>query len=194
MFLFFDTETSGLWRETLDPLDPSQPDLIQIGAKLFDPNWKLAGAVYNLIRPVGWSIEPEAQAVHGISDGRCAKYGVRLAAALSDFHDLTENSRSLVGHHVFFDWRVIKCAIHRAGGEGLWWQKVSGRLECTMELATPHCQLPGQFGSFKFPSLDEAHGFFFPDRPFKAAHDANADLDATVSIYRAIKERTNANG
>lgn len=49
-------------------------------------------------------------------------------------------------------------------------------LPCPMLLSTDLCKLPGQFGGFKWPKVEEAHSYFFPDIPYvekhRAAHDA----------------------
>lgn len=188
MRLFFDTETSGLWRSDLAWDDPSQPDLAQVGARLYDMEWRCTGSFTLLIKPDGWSMEPGAEAHHGISEMRCARHGVPLVAALSALAGLTANARQLVAHHVEFDRAVIRAAIQKVGGSGLWWQKKADSFFCTMEAMTPVCQLPGQWGSFKFPSLEEAHRHLFPAEKFDTQHDAESDLLACLRIFRQLEE------
>lgn len=187
MRVAFDTETSGLVRPDIASDHASQPDLVQLGVKLYDAQWRVTGKATFLIRPDGWSIEPEAEAHHGISEARCARHGVPLVAALAALQALCSNARQIIGHHVDFDRRIIRRAIERAGGQGIWWEKRAADFVCTMEASTPILQLPGQYGSFKFPSLEEAHRHFFPGEDFVTQHDAESDLDATVRIFRELQ-------
>lgn len=188
MLLVFDTESSGLLKAELDPLDPAQPHMVQLGAQLFDAQWRKRAHLTVLIKPSGWEIEPGAEAVHGISTQTCHRYGVELAAALVPFRALVMTASRIVGHHVQFDRRVIGSAIHRAGGDGNWWARAAGKLCCTMETATPVLNLPGEFGA-KFPSLEEAVTGLCPGREFPVKHDADSDIAATLAVYRALLDR-----
>ena len=187
MRIAFDTETSGLIRGELAPDHPSQPNLVQLGAKLYDAQWRVTGSITLLIQPDGWSMEPEAERHHGISEARCVRHGVPLVAALATFQALAANARQVIGHNVQFDRGIIKLACLRAGGAGLWWDKKAQQFFCTMEASTPVLQLPGQWGQFKYPSLEEAHRHFYPADAFETAHDAEGDLLATVRIFRALE-------
>lgn len=188
MFLVFDTETSGLRREGVDLLDPSQPRMIQIGAQLFDGKWVKRGGMLALIKPDGWSIEPEAQDVHGISEARAARYGIPLVSALGMFKALSEKAEFIIGHNLLFDRGVVTSELHRIGAAGLWWQRRMEAFRCTMEAATPILQLPGQFG-FKYPTLEEAHHFLLPALDYHSQHDAEPDLEATARVYRELDAR-----
>ena len=187
MRIVFDTETSGLVRGDLPPDHASQPNLVQLGAKLFDAKWVCTGSVVLLIKPDGWSIEPEAERHHGISEARCAKHGVPAVAALAAFQALAENARQVIGHNVDFDRRVMRNAIRRAGGRGIWWEQKAPQFFCTMEASTDVLRLPGVYGSFKFPSLEEAHRHFYPEDPFQTQHDAESDLMAAARVFRALE-------
>lgn len=189
MIAFLDTETSGLRKAGLDPLDPSQPHLLQLGCHLYATDWELVGRLKLLIRPDGWEVEPGAFTVHGIPTVRAQRYGVPLSAALVPFQALVANATRIIGHNVQFDAQVIATAIYRAGGSGNWWAKKRGALYCTMEGSAEPCGLPGQFGEPKFPSLEEALAILLPGQPFHVKHDAESDLIATVALYRELIRR-----
>lgn len=184
MLLVFDTETSGLWRDDLDVQDPSQPHLVQLGAQLFDLDYRRRGHMNVLIKPEGWEIEQEAASVHGISTATCHRYGVPLVAALSTFQGLVACASRIIAHHALFDRRVVAAAIFRAHGTGVWWQRCGTKMFCTMETATPVLKIQGEFGD-KFPSLEEAVAMLAPGTP-KPTHDADTDISATVAVYRAL--------
>ncbi len=188
MRLFYDTETTGLWRDDLPFDDPSQPRLCQIGLQLYDAAWKRTGIFTALIKPDGWSIEPEAERHLGISEARCARHGVPIVAALTVLQAFSATARQIAAHHNEFDRKVIRRELAALGSDGLWWQRKAPAFVCTMETSTPICQLPGEFG-FKYPSLEEAHRFLYPGETYTTAHDAEADVEALVRVFRALDER-----
>lgn len=191
MFLGIDAETSGLAREGLPPEDPAQPHLVQLGLKTWDAEWRPRCAVSLLVRPEGWSIEPEAQRVHGITDARAARFGVRLGAALLLLQDLAATAKTIFAHNMQYDRLIITAAIFRAGGSGTWWARRANDMRCSMEEATPHCQLKGEYGGYRFPSLEEAHAILCPELPtFKSRHDALEDIEAAAQVLRAIDRRS----
>lgn len=186
MIAFVDTETSGLWRDDLPPEDPSQPHLCQIGIKRF-AGGRVVGQFTALIAPDGWSMEPGAQAVHGIREIDCVRHGLPLARALAAFAANVEAATIVAAHNMNFDRRVIEASLRRVGAKAGWWLAKRNNFRCTMEAATPLCQLPGQFGSFKFPSLEEAHRILVPTVPFDGtSHNVDDDIAAGFRIYQAI--------
>lgn len=188
MRLAFDTETTGLVRKDLPNSDPSQPHLIQLAAKLFSPKWEVKGSLKVLIKPDGWSIEPAAAEIHGITEAACARYGVPLGAALLLFKSLADQASEVGAFNLHsFDRNVIGTACYRAGGVGLWWTQAARKMECIMEASAPVCELPGEFGGFKHPSLTEAH-LRLVGLPYEGRHDAEEDLDAAARVWRALKD------
>lgn len=188
MLLILDTETSGLLRDDLAAEDPSQPHLVQLGAQLFSQDGTKRGHLNVLIKPDGWSIEPQAQQVHGIDVQVCHRFGVDVVFALGVLQGMVGCAARIVAHNMNFDRKVIASAIHRAGGTGLWWQRAGSRMFCTMEAATPVLKLEGKFGH-KFPSLTEAMAGLCPDYPFVERHDADSDVAATAELYRALQRQ-----
>lgn len=186
MRLFYDCETSGLWKEELDWDDPSQPRLLQLGLHFYDAKWNRTGHFVSMIRPDGWSIEPGAEEHHGISEARASRHGVPLVAALTVLQAFSANARRIIAHHNEFDRRVIRAELRRCGSDGLWWQKKAPLFFCTMEASTPVCQLPGQFG-FKFPSLEEAHRHFYPAQEYTTKHEADSDTGACADVFRGLQ-------
>src|SRR5215216_6018541 len=86
MKLFFDTETTGL-PEYKKKHDLSvQPHVIQLAALLTDDSGNTKGEFNTLIKPAGWTVPAEAQAVHGISQEDCERYGIEIRSALGMFN------------------------------------------------------------------------------------------------------------
>ncbi len=52
-------------------------------------------------------------------------------------------------------------------------------------------QIPGEYGAYKWPQLQEAYKHFF-NKEFDNAHDALADVTACKDVYFAI-QNSNSN-
>lgn len=189
MRLIYDTESTGLDRRDLPADHPSQPSICQIGLQLFTPTWERVGLFSALIKPDGWSMEPEAEKHHGISEARCARYGIPIAVALGVLQSYAAVARQIVAHNNEFDRKLIRGELARLKASGLWWQSRASAFVCTMEILTPVMKLPGPFGDFKFPSLEEAHHFLFPTVDYVTQHSAEADTTALARICRELDSR-----
>lgn len=188
MHLFFDTETTGMAKFGAPPEDPAQPHLVQLGAILCDADGRVRAEMNLLIKPDGWTIEPQAQAVHGISVEQCEEFGVSRKAALLLFYRMAMSARKLVAHNIEFDLLVLRAALHRASVDPTWLD--SGKLAwtCTMKDATNVLQIPGKRGGFKWPNLAEAHRHLL-GCDFDGAHDAMEDVRACKRVFYALQER-----
>ena len=58
---------------------------------------------------------------------------------------------------------------------------------CTMQASTDYCKIPGPYG-YKWPKLSELHMKLFGEY-FEEAHDAAADINATVKCFWELKRR-----
>lgn len=189
MILVIDAETSGLLRDDLPAESPEQPHLVQIGAHLFDPTYEPLCILETLIRPNGWSIEPEAYAVHGIDEARCSRFGIDVRVALAALQQMSVRARVIVAHHMNFDRKIIAAQLARIGSDGSWWQRQSAKFRCTMEMSVEHCRIPGEFG-LKYPSLAEAYRHFHPGLEYVPTHRVGDDIRACAAIYRKLQEIT----
>lgn len=190
MRLVLDTETSDLRKADLPADDPGQPQMCQLGAVLFDAAWRRRAAFVFLIKPDGWSMSPGAEAHHGITEAQCARFGVPALLALAAFQQLAKSAMQVLAHNMEFDRAVIASELRRLETDTHWWARCAPRLFCTMEATTDVCRLPGEFGGFKFPSLEEAIRCLYPERAdFTTSHDAEADLMAAADVAKALEQR-----
>jgi DNA polymerase-3 subunit epsilon len=192
--LVFDVESTGLLRPGLSVWD--QPSIVEIAAAIFDDQDIEVAGFHAIVRPTRASIEPEAEAVHGISEARAHRVGVPIEGPLVLFQTLVEKATEIVAFGMEFDRKLIAAEIERAGGSGRWWTAAGSRLKCCMERATDLCRLPGKFGDWKFPTLEQAHAKLIPDwngnrgiyqEPWKSSHRALDDVEATLRVWRAIQ-------
>ncbi len=186
MILFFDTETSGMIQRNLPVDDPAQPRLVQLGALLTEEDLTPRAEIALLVQSEGVKFHPKAVEVHGITEESADRGGVPMLVALALFSNLCRRARLVVAHNMAFDSEVMGCQFKRVGKPNpLDFPHLA--FECTMKALTPIIKLPGRYGDYKWPSLEEAHRFFF-DEGFEGAHDALADVRACSRVWKALRD------
>lgn len=180
MYIFFDTETSGLPKNRNAPASAGDnwPRIVQLGWALFDANGRRIDGHSHLIKPVGFTIPAEATRIHGITTARAVAQGAPLAEVLRLFATAVPQGKALVAHNIAFDEPSVASEFLRAGME---LPLKSQRRFCTMKLSTDYCGIPGPYGN-KWPSLSELHTHLF-GKPHKEAHDAAADIQACARCF-----------
>lgn len=100
--LFFDTETTGLPPKGCDPVTDFEryPHIVQISWSLNDRNMDF------IIKPDGWTIPPQATAIHGITN-EDAQNGVKLDFALRLFSMDLIRADKICAHNADFDIGMI---------------------------------------------------------------------------------------
>ncbi|HEY1033969.1 MAG TPA: exonuclease domain-containing protein [Pseudoxanthomonas sp.] len=185
--LFYDTETSDMPLWSKPSSDKDQPHILQVAALLVDASSRKTIASIDLtVRPDGWSINPEALAVHGITEEHARRVGVSETTALAALHDLWQRASTRVGHVESFDARIVRIALIRHGwGTSLADAWKAGSAECTAELSKPHVSPKGRA---RGPKLADAYRHYFgTDLP--DAHSARADAEACAAVYWAVRDR-----
>jgi len=185
MYLFFDTETTGLplnWKAPVTDLN-NWPRLVQIAWILSNESNNRIETGTFIIKPEGFTIPLEASRVHGISTERALKDGVELSSLLNKFNKLVDQADFIVAHNIAFDEKIIGAELIR--------NNVSTHFEtkpklCTMKSSTDYCQIQGPYG-YKWPKLSELHIKLF-GADFEGAHDAFADIDATEKCFWKLHE------
>lgn len=185
MYLFFDTETTGLpndWKAPVTDLN-NWPRLVQIAWLQYDSAGnKISGSNY-IITPDGFSIPEESSRIHGITNDRAIREGVELKSVLNNFHDLVAQSNYLVAHNMSFDEKIVGAEFLR--------NNMTNAIEpkskiCTMQKATNYCKIEGYYG-YKWPKLSELHEKLF-GVGFEEAHNAEVDINATAKCFWEMKK------
>jgi len=189
MYLFFDTETTGLpanWKAPVTDVD-NWPRVTQLAWQVYDEDGKLIRERCELIKPDGWVIPDEEFFIeNNMSTERCEKEGVNMIDILEDFVEQVDGAEYLIAHNMAFDEKVIGAEMVRA--------KLDFRAEpskvCTMQESINFCKMPPfKWGSYKWPKLIELHEKLF-DEGFDGAHDALADVSATARCFFKLKEKS----
>jgi len=186
MYLFFDTETTGLpksWKAPVSDLE-NWPHIVQIAWALFDDVGTQVGFRDHMIKPEGFVIPESATAIHGISTERALKEGRPSAEVLKEFSEAVLGAARLVAHNLDFDEKMVRVELLRHGmPDGL-----SGiRKICTMKSSTAYCQIPGPYGD-KWPKLSELHIKLF-EVDFEDQHNAASDVLCCAKCFFELRRR-----
>lgn len=185
MYLFFDTETTGLpkkWNAPANDLG-NWPRLVQIAWILYDKNGKNVCDKEYVIKPEGFEIPKESSDVHGITTDFALKRGRSLEKILREFSFSMSLSKYLIAHNMSFDEKIIEAEFIRKKIQKSLFepQKI-----CTKDISTNFCKIPGSYG-YKWPSLAELHMKLF-GRGFDDAHDAMVDVEACAKCFFELKK------
>lgn len=183
---FFDTETTGLPRDFKAPAsaDGNWPRMVQIAWIVTDKNGVTISEKSIIIKPVGFTIPPEAARIHHITQERALAEGMPLHEALDWFFADYKQCAHVVNHNAAFDVPVLMSEVLRINYP---LAPRSVTHHCTKAASTPVCMIPGPRGH-KWPTLQELHGFLF-GAPFSDAHDALVDVRATAKCFWELKRK-----
>jgi len=185
MYLFFDTETTGLplnWKAPVTDLN-NWPRLVQIAWLQYDKDGNKIGGNSYIIKPEGFTIPSDASKVHGISNAKAKSEGVALQEVLNDFQNLISQSKFLVAHNISFDEKIVGAEFLRMKMDN----SISTKKKiCTMLQSTNYCKIDGPYG-YKWPKLSELHYKLFRDH-FEEAHDAAVDINITAKCFWQLKK------
>lgn len=186
MYLFFDTETTGLpkdWRAPLTALD-NWPRLVQLAWLVSDENGKEISGDNLIIKPEGFIIPAEASNVHGITTERAIRDGISLESALEGFRDALASTKVTVAHNISFDEKIMGAEFLRKNMES---KLFDNPKICTMHKSTNFCKIDNGRG-YKWPKLMELYVILFNEE-FDGAHDALADVKACARCFFELKNR-----
>ena len=185
MYLFFDTETTGLPKNYKAPASDTKnwPRMVQIAWMRYTKTDDLIDSKMYIIKPEGYTIPKEASDVHGITTDRALAEGVDLTSVLNEFREEMIGSRVLIAHNISFDEKIVGAEFIRKKIESI--PNKLSRID-TMKEATDYCQLPGNYG-YKWPNLTELHTKLF-GKAFEGAHDALADVKACADCFFELKK------
>lgn len=181
--LFFDTETTGFPSRSLNIDDPKQPAICQLAAMLMEGD-KLINQISCIVKVGDKTIHPGAEKVHGISQDYSNEVGLDPLMAVMLFHAMLLKADQLVAHNLDFDLAMMRIEYVRHNLDDKFLDAIDGY--CTMTNSTDICQLPGKFGKFKWPKLEEAYKILVDENGFEGAHDALVDVRACIEVYKKL--------
>jgi DNA polymerase III epsilon subunit-like protein len=183
MYLFFDTETTGLPRRNADYRTEflAWPRLVELAWLLYDQDGNKLDEYHSIIKPVDYEIPAEVTKIHGISQERALQEGKSIKDALGGFLYALEYAEVLVAHNIAFDEGII-------GSEYARLNSLPGKLETIKKYDTtqsgPYCGMPPG----RRPRLGELYYCLF-NEGFDDAHTAMADTEALRKIFFELKKK-----
>jgi DNA polymerase III epsilon subunit-like protein len=186
MYLFFDTETTGLplnWKAPLEDLG-NWPRMVQAAWILHDEDGNEILNKDYIVRPDGFIIPEGVARVHGITTQLAIKEGVPLNTVLAEFSEAVRRAKILVGHNIGFDEKIFGAEFLRNRMKNY----LDGKNKiCTMIGSTKYCAIANQYG-YKWPKLTELHAQLF-GTGFGEAHNAAVDIKMTAKCFWEMKRR-----
>lgn len=185
MYLFFDTETTGLpksWKAPVTDLE-NWPRLVQIAWLLYDAKGNQLASESHIVKPEGFTIPTDSARIHGISTERALAEGLPIHDVLVQFKDAVSGAETLVAHNMQFDEKIVGAEFLRANTPNI----LEGKEKiCTMLTSVSLCNIEGQYGP-KWPKLSELHEELFGEG-FNEAHNAAVDISATAKCFWEMKK------
>lgn len=187
-YLFFDTETTGVPKNYQAPITDllNWPRMIELGFLVFNEQGEETFRYEAIIKPVGFTIPEEASRIHGISTERALAEGIPLIDALTTFSEHMLACEIISAHNLSFDEKIIGAEYLRANLSEAPTKFAQKKQICTMKASTEYCKIPGRYGSFKWPNLQELHTKLFGVK-FEGAHGALADIQAAARSFFELK-------
>ncbi len=192
LIMAYDTETTGLWDFKGDIFGSNQPNLVQLGYKVWDSKKNVifeAGHLVDTTQHSSWNgIEEGAYNAHHITEENVRLYGMRPQIAMMQWQEWCERCSLFIAHNDAFDTKVMQCFAKRTGFNPDVFS--TGSKFCTMQSLTNVCKVPNPNGrgGFKWPQLIEAYTFAF-GRAFEDAHNALADVNACGDLFWWMHEK-----
>lgn len=191
-YLVFDTETTGLpdWSKPSEA--EGQPRLASWCMIFVRDDFSIEYSFSALVKPNGWTMPAEAQAINRLSTEKLAAYGQSVEWPLSLMQLALAQQRTFVAHGLSFDCKILRGEFRRAGLTGVAeWIRPGASGICTMERATPVCAIPHptRHGRQKWPKLAEACQIILGETLGDEAHDARFDAHACLRLLMALSTR-----
>lgn len=186
MYLFFDTETTGLPKNFKAPVTDTGnwPRMVQLAWHLYESDGTFIESQDFIIKPENYTIPKQASDIHRITTQRAIDEGTVLEEVLNLFSERINNASLLIAHNMNFDEKIIGAEFIRKNIDNQLFKK---KRLCTMLASVDYCQIPGNYG-YKWPKLDELYKILFGNS-FAEAHDAAADIKATARCFWELEKR-----
>lgn len=183
MELIFDTEASGK-ANFKSSYNDKQPWICQICMILSTSDTIYTKSTF-LIQSDGRKISEGAYKTHGISTEECDKYGISELTACFLFLETLIAADKIVCHNVQFDRLLAAHMLYTNDFTDEAEYLMKHKNFCTMKESTDLCKIPGNYGNYKWPKLQELHNHLFGS-DFSGAHGALADTEATRRCFYEI--------
>lgn len=181
MYMFIDTEGSGLFDFKRDADAPGQPRLAEIAMLFVNADLERTGEYHAYIQPNGWEMDPKATEVNGLTTEFLMAHGQPIEMALAVYTNAIKvDGRAVIAHNAQHDLKQIRAELRLAGLPDLFEETPN---VCTMRgaMALKVKKLNGKGG---FPRLIDLCGHFGIPYDDQEAHSAMYDV---IACHRCLR-------
>lgn len=190
-YLFFDTETNGRVNPKTKKWTNEQ-HIIELAYMVTDENFNEIFSKSCMIKDVANKIYP-GQSVYTYSD---ILKGENWEDTYYEFLDyinkVVHNNGYLIAHNLNFDKDAIifSCEEMKMNKKSIdtFEKNISTNGFCTMKSTVSYCKLPGFYGNYKWPKLEELYNKTHPNNPFIQTHKAMDDVNMLVKCFKKCKK------
>lgn len=190
-YLFFDTETNGRVNPKTNKWTNEQ-HVIELAYVVTDENFNEIFSKSCMIRDVADKLYP-GQSVYKYSDLKSGeKWEDTYYEFLEHIDKIKNNNGYLIAHNLNFDKDAIIFSSKEMKMEKksieMFERTVNTRGFCTMQNTTAFCKLPGFYGKYKWPKLEELYNITHPTIPFVQTHKAMDDVNMLIKCFKKCKQ------
>lgn len=188
MILVMDCETTGLFDYSKRADEDGQPRMASLACVIVSDDWvPLEGLeFYHLVKPDGWTMSAEATAINGLTNEQLMAEGLPISEVLDKYLGHHEMAQQVAGYGVDFDLKMLRGELRRSGRPDLFGEKPQQNV---IRIAAAACHAKGAPGGQKLKKLKLAYEILIGE-PMEDAHNALADVKATIRIMQKIRETT----
>lgn len=196
--VFIKAETSGLYRNDLEPENPGQPFCLELAAMLCNTHGSITSQFSHVIRPDGRVTQANALKIHGISERAASQVGIaesRVLGVLSDLLRTPVVTGLKVISYSEFDPKIItslfaRFAVSQGKGPNVY-DKLWARRPLIefVTLQSPWCtqacklESEGDAEDYRRPSIDEAAEIMLGEPRRDGFYDALSGLQRLQRLY-----------
>lgn len=172
VILFADTEGNSLHERRL----------VELAFQSWDVEKDLVNEMFcSLVKPSGWMMFPQAEAVHGISISRCYNEGRPIGEIVPSLIQAWQDADIVFFHNAPYDISSIKGELSRLNIT-----LPDTPVHCSMKQTKDICRIPNKTGKgIKAPSLKDLHYYCFKE-DVKNAHSGSWDVIALRNSIRFL--------
>ena len=182
--LFWDFETTGILLKREPLSDPRQPRAVSLACVLTADGVGTVGQFKCLIKPDGFEIPEDSSKIHGITTQDAKRHGISSGVAMQVLNHMAHAADICVSLNAEFDYKIAMIESSRME-KTLHIQP--DKVFCCMLPYKELIKLPGNYGDYKWPSLDEVCTWLGMVR--EGGHDALGDVFTTIRAWYELERR-----
>jgi len=180
VYAVIDTEGSGTFDFTQDADADGQPRLAQLALLRCDADFNVLSSYAGYVRPDGWTMDPAATAVNGLTDEFLNEHGKPVTEVLSEYQNAIEEGLIVVAFNAQHDCKQLRGELRRAEMDDMFERT---RNICVMRGSAGCGMRPD--GKKGWPKLEHVRAFLGLNT--EGAHKADRDAEDARRCAQHLK-------